>query len=972
MFTEFVASLEPLRQRTARFRRVALHLHSPDSHHDWGSGASDKATNDPSRFAGDTGLDVFLGELRKSYDCVGVTDHMKCNFGTQLSSRTVGDHDFVVLPGMEVNFRLEPPLTFARIHLLVLLTEGSTTHDFACLFARIDVPADDGRRNGQEEVTGICLKDWVERVHAEDGICVAAHVENQQGLRYRFRQAACETLQMICDNDLDDAEKANEVPENFKRFLLGSGLDAIEIHKTKDARHYRWVSEADGLPHSVATILTCDAHCIEDFQRAERTTHIKMTRMGLKGLKEALRFPDTRIRFPDNLPSPPSPRILGIQIVGGANSFFDDVTIALAENLNCLIGVRGSGKSTVVEALRYAFGYNLTLRELDNLQDTIRDLQKANLTDSIIRVAYRTTSGDDRVLVATFDPKADYGTKVFSACGDPVEVANVEACGEYPLRLFGWSEIETLGREPAKQRDLLDRLILELPATQRRRESIRQRLKVSHATIGQCVEEIKAAFEQNGRHIERYREYKTDFEKLNTPEVQGLFSALDIAQDKRRVLVRLRTNADDLITSHAGDSPVTLRAELEALLAKGSDELRRWWHEEEIGRLGIVTAESEIQTLLRQIMERTGAFRDLVDEHMKQIDIHIGALQKDLQNRLAADDTIQKLADLRANAENRLRQASALRENYLKKWEALKKVLEERQAVVDELVHLQNEIAGIRAKHNNTVENTLNRFLPDTMRVSIDFRAGRDTEDFRKMLQNIFGARNNQVKRIRQLVENFSTPVSFGQMLLEGNVDYLIGSSDTVNGEPLVFSKEDAVVCVEKTRPFERNEHADVDVLAADGHQLETILGIQETVWDDYEAILLDGGPVNEKSPGQRSNAMLPLIALAETTPLVIDQPEDNLDKRLIGSVLMNVLAELKEKRQIIVCTHDPNILVGGDAEQVVVMEAESDRKGRVAQHGSIDNEDIVDCVVNLLEGGAEAFEARRKRYRGVPGIAPS
>ncbi len=192
MFTEFVANLEPLRQRTARFRRVALHLHSIDSH-DWARGSCNHVTNDRKRFAGEAGLDVFLGELRREFDCVGVTDHMKCDFGTQLSSRTVGDRDFVVLPGMEVNFRLEPPLGFARIHLLTLLREGGTTHDFACLFAKLDVPAADDQRKGQEEVIGISLTDWVARVHGEGGICIAAHVENREGLRYRFRHAARDT-----------------------------------------------------------------------------------------------------------------------------------------------------------------------------------------------------------------------------------------------------------------------------------------------------------------------------------------------------------------------------------------------------------------------------------------------------------------------------------------------------------------------------------------------------------------------------------------------------------------------------------------------------------------------------------------------------------------------------------------------------------------------------------------------------------
>ncbi len=193
-------------------------------------------------------------------------------------------------------------------------------------------------------------------------------------------------------------------------------------------------------------------------------------------------------------------------------------------------------------------------------------------------------------------------------------------------------------------------------------------------------------------------------------------------------------------------------------------------------------------------------------------------------------------------------------------------------------------------------------------------------------------------------------------MLFDGNMDELVGAVAD-------FDAEDSSLCISKTRPFEHHETADVEMLTEDGSRFEAILELQETPWDDHEAILLNGDPVDRKSPGQRSSAMLPLVALAQTTPLVIDQPEDNVDKRLIGTVLMNVLAVLKEQRQIIVCTHDANILVGGDAEQVVVLEAESDRKGKVGQHGSIDNDDIVDTVVSLLEGGAEAFEARRRRY---------
>ena len=124
---------------------------------------------------------------------------------------------------------------------------------------------------------------------------------------------------------------------------------------------------------------------------------------------------------------------------------------------------------------------------------------------------------------------------------------------------------------------------------------------------------------------------------------------------------------------------------------------------------------------------------------------------------------------------------------------------------------------------------------------------------------------------------------------------------------------------------------------------------------------MLNEKPIENCSPGQRSSAMLPLIALVST--LIIDQPEDNLDNSLVGKVLVDILAGLKEKRQIIVATHNPNIVVSGDAEQVIVMDALSDNKGICKEMGSIDNSAIVKSVVDIMEGGKEAFINRFKRY---------
>ena len=149
-----------------------------------------------------------------------------------------------------------------------------------------------------------------------------------------------------------------------------------------------------------------------------------------------------------------------------------------------------------------------------------------------------------------------------------------------------------------------------------------------------------------------------------------------------------------------------------------------------------------------------------------------------------------------------------------------------------------------------------------------------------------------------------------------------------------------------------------------DEHKLLQVLSLEEKKWDDNLRILLNDRPVDKLSPGQRSSAMLPIVALAEAVPLVIDQPEDNLDNRMVGSVLTKILAELKEHRQIIVATHNPNIVVGGDAEQVIVLDAPEARRAELVQMGSIDAAPIIESVISIIEGGAEAFRTRERRYK--------
>ncbi len=120
--------------------------------------------------------------------------------------------------------------------------------------------------------------------------------------------------------------------------------------------------------------------------------------------------------------------------------------------------------------------------------------------------------------------------------------------------------------------------------------------------------------------------------------------------------------------------------------------------------------------------------------------------------------------------------------------------------------------------------------------------------------------------------------------------------------------------------------------------------------------------PLADLSVGQKCTAILSLILVERKTPLVIDQPEDDLDNRFVFDEIVQTLRREKERRQFIIATHNANIPVSGDAELIVVLDAD-EAHGWVACLGSIDDPALREPVENILEGGREAFRIRKEKY---------
>ena len=127
----------------------------------------------------------------------------------------------------------------------------------------------------------------------------------------------------------------------------------------------------------------------------------------------------------------------------------------------------------------------------------------------------------------------------------------------------------------------------------------------------------------------------------------------------------------------------------------------------------------------------------------------------------------------------------------------------------------------------------------------------------------------------------------------------------------------------------------------------------------------MGGRSLNELSPGERGIVLLIFyLALSkESKPIIIDQPEDNLDNQSVYSKLVPCIQKAKQKRQVIIVTHNPNIAVACDAEQIIYCKKEKRNCLIQYEAGSIENLKIRKHIVDVLEGTMPAFDLRRKKY---------
>jgi ABC-type lipoprotein export system ATPase subunit len=136
-------------------------------------------------------------------------------------------------------------------------------------------------------------------------------------------------------------------------------------------------------------------------------------------------------------------------------------------------------------------------------------------------------------------------------------------------------------------------------------------------------------------------------------------------------------------------------------------------------------------------------------------------------------------------------------------------------------------------------------------------------------------------------------------------------------------------------------------------------------------SIGVSGKGLKELSPGERGALLLVFYLLVDQSvcPIVIDQPEENLDNQTIYKLLVPCIKQAKKRRQIILITHNPNLAVVCDAEQIIACSIDKQGGNRITYtSGAIENPRINQFILDILEGTRPAFENRGSKYLDAPG----
>lgn len=796
--------------------------------------------------------------------------------------KTASKRDIYLLPGVE----LSSGDGTAGIHVNIVFSEAwHTNGDLITPFlgAMFLGKSEDQyqNENGRSDKNLIEIVDALNKF-GKDYFLVFAHVEDAKGLWHEIQ------------GRLADWKDSRYRP--LRDRTLG-----FQKVRTRDDK--RKVSEwlGDWYP---AELEGSDCKSIADIGKG-RPCYLKLGAFNFEAVKFALRDHPSRV----SAARPPHTRsyIKSVRTDGGA---LDGHELPLAAELNTLIGIRGSGKSSIIEAIRY--GLDIPFGDKAQDSDYKKNLIKRSLgSGGKITIAAVDGYGDEYEIRRIWE----HGPEVFKDGILQPGVSIRESIISKPL-YFGQKDLSSSGE--GFEKDLVEKLLgpgveavrLEIEAQRERVAQAIKRYKKLGA-LGERREEQTLKKQNAEFQLKRYKEYGLE-DKLQ--------KQIDYDVDARRV--------GDMV-----QAVQALREGLNAFLAEHEDEVRNLarytsrQNEAFFGDFNRIYGKAIAQ--LDALTRCNEALAEILPELASRKDDFSGILSGLKEEFAATERAISeefRIAGIPAIRTDEFRQLSKTIENA----EAILAELDKEQAKADsvhtELLRELSALNGLWLSEYGLIQAEMDKVNAGHSSLSIEVTYKGDREAFKAVLKDTMRGSNLREAVYDKVKEGFIDPIEVFKD--KAKLDALLGNNAPV---------------------FWEYFHDNMELIIP---------------WKvpNMFAIKYKGKDLKDHSLGQRASAlMLFVLSQKEHDVIIIDQPEDDLDNQTIYQDVIKLIRDLKTDTQFIFATHNPNVPVLGDAEMVISCTYADDRV--ITRQGGIDDKAVQERIVNVMEGGQEAFDRRKEIY---------
>jgi len=614
-----------------------------------------------------------------------------------------------------------------------------------------------------------------------------------------------------------------------------------------------------------------------------------------------------------------------IEISGG---FLPGLSISIPRGLTCIIGARGSGKSTLAEAIRFA-----VCGTSDAPKHSV-DLIQANLAGGALVTITALAEGSSRY---TIKRSLKQQPILLTSDGRTINTVDLDRGTFLPLDAYSSPEIEAIADEALGEtrRNLLDQLRSE-------------QMRTIHLSLADSARELDANADRIRTAQRMIQDLAEQTEELG--DVRARLSAL-APSEREPTEGFVRLSRQQQLNQREINKLDTADRNLETL-AKTLDQLRR--DAQLAFKARLAEEQSANADTLRGYDDALATFLKAVEKHISSIGARIREAQdtvaqarqsiaqahtshaNELAKLTALNQAASEHAQLRATLEQQVTKLQGLEEQRLELNEELKTLLERRKSLKATHILMRDQISTIREEVASELQHEAGE------RVRIRIMRNADHLAYQQML--VDGLRGARVRNHEEIMARL-------MQLRPEQLAQLVQSNDLDSFEELTsFGGE-------RSRKILDAFRESVDPLALEVIAIEDRVSIELDVSSAGQPNFKDA---SDLSRGQKCTALLPILLARRDSPLIIDQPEDNLDNHFIFETVVNAIQQLKKRRQMIFITHNANIPVLAEADLVLVMNSDG-RVGVVEKSGTVD--ECREQIIDLLEGGREAFELRSKRY---------